>query len=135
MIKRDDYNRTKGPEGKIDALATALGLRFENGAYVKNATRAYTARKGTTKAPVKATAPRKRTNLKRFTEDLYDDLRALPLNGVLDITDYVRTAGVTYAQAAKRVSQWSWYERNEKGVTYAYRTTRSNWRIFVTRTA
>lgn len=127
-------------ELKVNALARALKLRFEEGEYVTE--RKQRATPGTRRsyrrraASKKVAAPTTRRRYTRFPQSLFTTLRGLSVGETLDITSDVHGLGATFKSTVGRIGTFQWQERKNSGRrNVRYTTRRAHGRIIVERTA
>lgn len=124
MIKKDPIEVLTA---KIDKLTTTVERLVDGLIKQAPVRKPYTKR-----VPVKAVERVRR--YKQFPHELYASLTALAVGEQVNITAFVRSAGIPLPNVKKRISHWAWLARQQNGSTVNYETVKQGWDIFVKRT-
>lgn len=110
MIKKERYEE-ENRNSRVDALAKALGLSWENGEYKREAVQRVS------RAPRKAIIRRKRNP--SFPEGVYESIKRLPVGTSLNITEHVRPGSLNRSQIANRIYMHMYTHGISKSHRYA----------------
>ena len=138
MIKQQDYQQSKAQEpvnNRIDALAAALGFIFREGLYVKEVKVTRRAYSHASTATVARKSKRYKKRFQMFPESFYAEVGALQAGHQMEVTNYVRGTNIPFRNVAQRLHSYSYnHVRMGEGLK-KFAVTRSEGKIFVTRTA
>jgi hypothetical protein len=125
MIKAKDYE-DRVQHARLDAAMLALGFSWDGEAYQSNEAKA------TKRATVASKKGRKTRKYRpEWTAELYERIEALGHGASMDITTYVRNAGLNVKEAKCRIYGYFYNKGTHK--RYLYTVAQTNGIFLVTR--
>lgn len=122
---------------RMDKLARALGFVYEDGAYVMVSAKTPTApMKRLTVQDENVSTPTKHARRKmyrQFPHSLYAELMGFTIGRKINITQFVRTAGIPLENVKNRVYKWTWAQRTKGVAVGNFRVNKIGWDIFIER--